>query len=106
MHSLLALHCVPQHGKALDAKTAASYAVQVPTWVVDSTSISRAFDFADYYRTIAFVNLVAYIAHREDHHPALDVGYNRCVVTFSTHSVQGLSINDFICAAKIDAAAP
>lgn len=104
MHALLALHCAPQSGKALDAKAAAAYALQVPTWVVDSMSISREFKFANFYETMAFVNLVAYLAHREDHHPDLQVGYNRCVVRYSTHSVGGLSVNDFICAAKIDAA--
>jgi 4a-hydroxytetrahydrobiopterin dehydratase len=49
------------------------------------------------------VNALAFIAHREDHHPDLEVGYNRCTVRFSTHSVEGLSENDFICAARIDA---
>ena len=52
--------------------------------------------------TMAFVNAVAWIAHREDHHPDLLVSYNRCTVRFNTHSVGGLSINDFICAAKVD----
>jgi 4a-hydroxytetrahydrobiopterin dehydratase len=69
----------------------------------DGQSISRAFRFKNYYRTIAFVNALAWIAHREDHHPDLEVGYNRCVVNYSTHSVGGLSENDFICAARIDA---
>ncbi len=65
--------------------------------------IRRTFDFKDYYAGIAFVNAVAWIAHREDHHPDLAVGYDKVTVTFSTHSVGGLSENDFICAAKIDA---
>ena len=64
--------------------------------------IQRSFRFKNYYQTIAFVNALAWIAHREDHHPDLEVGYNRCVVNFSTHSVGGLSENDFICAARID----
>ena len=51
---------------------------------------------------MAFVNAVAWVAHREDHHPDMEVGYNRCAVQFSTHSVGGLSENDFISAAKID----
>jgi 4a-hydroxytetrahydrobiopterin dehydratase len=49
------------------------------------------------------VNALAWIVHREDHHPDLEVGYNRCRVRFSTHSVKGLSDNDFICAARIGA---
>jgi 4a-hydroxytetrahydrobiopterin dehydratase len=65
--------------------------------------ISRVFRFDNYYQTMAFVNALAWVAHREDHHPDLEVGYNRCVVNFSTHSVGGLSNNDFICAARIDA---
>jgi 4a-hydroxytetrahydrobiopterin dehydratase len=48
------------------------------------------------------VNATAWISHREDHHPDLAVGYNRCEVRYSTHAIGGLSENDFICAAKID----
>lgn len=56
-----------------------------------------------FHETIAFVNALAWVAHREDHHPDLSVGYNRCAVRFNTHAVGGLSVNDFICAAKLDA---
>lgn len=63
-------------------------------------AITRTFRFADYYRTLAFVNALAWIAHREDHHPDLGVHYDRVVVRYSTHDVGGLSENDFICAAK------
>jgi len=66
-------------------------------------SISKSYEFADFYETMAFVNAVAYIAHVEDHHPDLAVSYNRCAVTYSTHAIGGLSENDFICAAKIEA---
>lgn len=66
-------------------------------------TISKSFRFENYYKTIAFVNAIAWIAHGEDHHPDLEVGYNRCSVTFTTHAVDGLSLNDFISAAKIDA---
>jgi 4a-hydroxytetrahydrobiopterin dehydratase len=69
----------------------------------DKQGISRVFKFSNYYETIAFVNALAWIAHREDHHPDLEVGYNRCTVNYSTHSVGGLSKNDFICAARVDA---
>lgn len=68
----------------------------------DGREIQRTFKFRNYYHTIAFVNAVAWIANREDHHPDLEVGYNRCLVRFSTHAIGGLSRNDFICAAKID----
>jgi 4a-hydroxytetrahydrobiopterin dehydratase len=51
---------------------------------------------------MAFVNAIAFMAHRENHHPDLEVGYNKCVVRYSSHEVGGLSENDFICAAKVD----
>jgi len=54
---------------------------------------------------MAFVNAAAWIAHTEDHHPELEVGYNRCRVRYTTHAIGGLSENDFICAAKIAALA-
>ena len=66
-------------------------------------SISKIYDFADFYETMAFVNAVAFIANREDHHPDLTVSYKRCLVTYTTHAIGGLSENDFICAAKIEA---
>ena len=74
-------------------------------WVIspDNDSLSREFSFKNYYQTIAFVNSLAWIAHAEDHHPDLEVSYNRCLVKYATHSIGGLSENDFICAAKIDA---
>ncbi len=73
-------------------------------WAVDTEArqLRRSFRFRDYYQTIAFVNALAWVAHREDHHPDLEVGYNRCTVRYSTHSVGGLSENDFICAVRID----
>ena len=72
-------------------------------WEVIDSVLVKTFSFKNYYRTMAFVNAVAFIAHAEDHHPDLEVSYNKCVVRYSTHSVGGLSENDFICAAKIDA---
>lgn len=77
-------------------------------WASDSDGreISRTFKFANYYETMAFVNALAWIAHAEDHHPDLEVGYNRCLVRYSTHTVGGLSENDFICAARLDALLP
>ncbi len=68
----------------------------------DGKSISRVFTFADYRRTIGFVNAVAWIADAEDHHPDLEVHYGRCTVRWWTHAIAGLSENDFICAAKVD----
>ena len=69
----------------------------------DGKTIAREFNFGDFYRTMSFVNALAHVANIEDHHPDLEVGYNYCRVRFSTHAIDGLSDNDFICAAKIDA---
>jgi len=76
---------------------------EVDGWTLQDGAIEKTFGFDDYHHTMAFVNAVAWIAHAEDHHPDLAVSYNRCVVRFNTHSVGGISINDFICAAKVDA---
>ena len=71
-------------------------------WEKKGDAIRKTFSFKNYYETMAFVNAVAWIAHNEDHHPDMEVGYNKCTVKYSTHSVGGLSENDFICAAKVN----
>ena len=73
-------------------------------WAVDEERrlLSREFHFGDYAQTMAFANAVAWIAQREDHHPDLWIGYSRCRVDYSTHSVGGLSELDFRCARAID----
>ena len=68
----------------------------------DGLEISRVFEFPAYSRTLGFANAVAWIAISEDHHPVLKVSYGRCEVSYTTHAINGLSDNDFICAAKID----
>jgi 4a-hydroxytetrahydrobiopterin dehydratase len=75
---------------------------QLDGWQQYDRLISKTYHFKDYYQTIAFVNMVAWISHREDHHPELVVSYNSCHVEYTTHSIHGLSENDFICAAKVD----
>jgi len=77
-------------------------------WSIDSAGkeISRTYSFKNYYQTMAFVNALAWVAHAEDHHPDIEVSYSRCHVRYSTHAIGGLSENDFICAAKIDALLP
>jgi 4a-hydroxytetrahydrobiopterin dehydratase len=75
---------------------------EVPGWTYDGKVIAKSWSFKNYYETLAFVNAVAWVVHREDHHPDMSVGYNRCRVEFSTHSIGGISENDFICAAKIE----
>jgi len=103
---LLEKNCHMQH-IALGAEEISTVLPAVPLWKLDGQYIVRSFDFKNYYETLAFVNALAYVAHGQDHHPVLTVTYNWCIVKFSTHSVNngagGLSENDFICAAKLDA---
>ena len=68
----------------------------------DHKSIRREYKFKNFYRTMSFVNAVAHVANAEDHHPDLEMGYDYCNITFTTHAIKGLSANDFICAAKVD----
>ena len=75
---------------------------QLKGWSLADGAIVKTYSFKNYYQTMAFVNASAWISHREDHHPDLVVGYNSCRVTYVTHAINGLSVNDFICAAKLD----
>ena len=106
IESLRAAHCVPRKGKegALSAAEVDAGLALLPDWRIDERThgIRKAFAFADYFHAMAFVNAVASIAHREDHHPEMEVSYNRVAVHYSTHDVGGLSLNDFICAAKVE----
>jgi 4a-hydroxytetrahydrobiopterin dehydratase len=72
----------------------------------EATEIRRDFCFKGFYRTMGFVNAVAWVANAENHHPDLEVGWGHCLVRFQTHAINGLSENDFICAAKVDALLP
>jgi 4a-hydroxytetrahydrobiopterin dehydratase len=72
-------------------------------WNYRDGMLRKTFSFKNYYQTTAFVNATAWISHCEDHHPDISLGYNSCEVAYMTHSIKGLSENDFICAAKIDA---
>lgn len=78
---------------------------QLEGWALadDAKSISRRFEFKNFYRTMAFVNALAWVANGQDHHPDFSAGYNYCEVKFTTHAVDGLSENDFICAARTNA---
>lgn len=107
MNELSQKKCLPCEGnvKPLSKEEVKEQLTKIKDWQADSSgnqSIHRTFDFKNYYQTMAFVNAVAWIAHQENHHPDLLVGYQRCQVTYSTHSIQGLSENDFICAAKVN----
>jgi len=104
---LFQAHCLPRRGSEhkLSEARVRELLPEVPGWelIEDGHALSKIYSFKNYYETMAFVNALAYMAHREDHHPDLGVHYNRCVVRFSTHDVGGLSENDFICAAKTEA---
>lgn len=78
---------------------------EVPQWEVidEGQGLRRIFTFANHYEVMAFVNAIAWVSHREDHHPHLAIGYSRVEVVYTTHAVEGLTENDFICAAKVDA---
>lgn len=100
-------HCAPRRGQEhrLSEASIRELMPQLPGWALaeHGHALVKTFRFADYYRTIAFVNALAHVANHEDHHPDLSVHYDRCEVRWSTHDVGGLSENDFICAAKTDA---
>jgi len=96
-----------QARRALSATEIVSGLARLQGWQLAGdgadVAIEKTFAFADYFETIAFVNALAWIAHRQDHHPDLSVHYNRCVVRFNTHDVGGISATDFDCAAQADA---
>ena len=87
---------------ALDAKTVTQRLLQLNGWTREGDAIARTFSFKNYYETMAFVNATAWISHREDHHPDLIVGYNKCKMIYSTHSEGGTTEKDFECAGKIE----
>ena len=104
--SLSAQRCNPFTGSAhaISRGEAETRLALLPDWALsdDGHYISKDFRFRDFHRTMTFVNALAWIAHVEDHHPDMEVGFGHCLVRFNTHDVGGLSENDFICAAKIE----
>jgi len=107
MVELTKIRCVGCEGgiPALSSDEINKLMPQINTWSVntDGRFISKQFKFADFHQTMAFVNAIAWVSHQENHHPDLEVGYNYCHIKYTTHAVNGLTQNDFICAAKIDA---
>jgi 4a-hydroxytetrahydrobiopterin dehydratase len=103
MTNLLHRKCQPLSGAPMSDREVHDHLAQVSGWHQNNGAIEKAFSFKNYHETMAFVNALAWISHTEDHHPDLLVSYNRCVVRYNTHSVGGISVNDFICAAKADA---
>ena len=97
--------CKPCEGGVSPLKPAEITALlgQLKGWQFIDGVITKTYEFKNYYQTMAFVNAAAWVSHREDHHPDMTVGYSKCKVDYSTHAIGGLSENDFICAAKLDA---
>ncbi|MDX1795747.1 MAG: 4a-hydroxytetrahydrobiopterin dehydratase [Hydrogenovibrio sp.] len=96
---------IAKGSKPMIIPTIESLVAQMDGWEVplNYLNIEKTFKFKNYHQTIAFVNAVTWIAHKEDHHPEICFGYNECKITLTTHAVKGISQNDFIVAAKIDA---
>lgn len=101
-------HCKPCDGNLspLSPADADVLSAQLSDWERKGDQIVKTFSFKNHYRTMAFVDAVAFISHQEDHHPDMLVRYNSCTVTYTTHAINGLSENDFICAARLDALIP
>jgi 4a-hydroxytetrahydrobiopterin dehydratase len=104
---LAAQHCQPRRGAghALSPERVGKLLAGLPGWetVDGGKAIAKDFRFEDFHRTLGFINAVGFMANREDHHPDLEAGYGHCRVRWSTHDVGGLSLNDFICAARVEA---
>jgi len=104
---LTSKRCVPCEGGVppLDEGAVTDLLRRVPGWVRSSNgaAIEREFQFRSYAATLLFVNAVGWMAERENHHPILEIHYDRCIVRYFTHAISGLSGNDFICAAKTNA---
>lgn len=99
---------IHQNRKALSATELVTQLTQLngdsaQGWKLINGALEKTFSFANFHETMAFVNALAWVAHREDHHPDLALGYSRCTVRFNTHDVDGISISDFFCAAAVDA---
>ncbi len=101
---LTSQRCRARKGEsALDQAKIKELLHALPGWHADAgKAIGKTFKFEDFYETLGFVNAIGWMANQQDHHPDLEVGYNRCAVRWSTHDVDGLSMNDFICAAKTE----
>lgn len=106
MSDLSQQKCVPCEGgtQPLNRSQAEQLLQQISGWTLrdDGAAILRRFEFKGFYKTMAFINAMAWIANQQMHHPDFSAGYNFCLVTFTTHAIHGLSENDFICAAKVN----
>jgi 4a-hydroxytetrahydrobiopterin dehydratase len=106
MDNLAIRHCTPCEGgvEPLSIDKVQTMLRQLDGWQLEPSgaAISHTYTFRDFYQTMAFVNALAWLAHKENHHPDLEVSFNNCTVRYSTHAIKGLSENDFICAARVN----
>jgi 4a-hydroxytetrahydrobiopterin dehydratase len=86
----------------LDATSLRGALTNLGGWELRNDTLEKSFRFDSYADTIAFVNAVAWIAQRLDHHPDLEVGYGRCKVVWTTHDAKGVTMNDCIAAARTE----
>ncbi|OGB19604.1 MAG: pterin-4-alpha-carbinolamine dehydratase [Burkholderiales bacterium RIFCSPLOWO2_12_67_14] len=102
------MNAIHQNRRALSATEIVTRLTQLngdaaQGWKLIDGALEKSYGFANFHETMAFANAVAWIAHREDHHPELHLGHGRCTVRFSTHNVGGISTSDFHCADAVDA---
>jgi 4a-hydroxytetrahydrobiopterin dehydratase len=106
LQELAALPCQPRRGAEhrIDRARADALLRALPGWSLaeEGAAIAKDFRFADFHRTLGFINAVGFMANQADHHPDLEAGYGHCRVRWSTHDCDGLSMNDFICAARCE----
>ena len=98
---------IHQNRRALSATEIVSQLTQlngetVQGWKIIDGAIEKSFNFQNFHETMAFVNAVAWVAHREDHHPDLAINYGSCTLRFNTHDVNGISASDMFCAKAVD----
>lgn len=107
LQELLNSNCeeMTKNSKQIIIPTIESNLSELEGWEVplNYANINKTFHFKNYHQTIAFVNAITWLANKEDHHPKICFDYNSCEVTLATHVVKGLTMNDMIMAAKINA---
>ncbi len=104
MDNLLQKKCLPCEGGVapMSHNEVAEMILNFPNWQFINSRLSRKFVFKNHYEAISFVNAVAWISHKENHHPYITVGFKDVLVEYWTHAIGGISENDFICVAKVD----
>ena len=104
LHKKKCIPCEKKSIKTLSADKISDLLSQIPIWQINKhgDKIYRTFKFKDFIQGLDFVNAVADISESEGHHPNIEIDYSTVTLTLWTHSINNLSENDFILAAKID----